>query len=141
MSWRGTEGGIAAAKEKHYVVMTPSHSCYFDYYQTKETANEPLAIGGFLSVEKVYNYEPTPEELTKEEQKYILGAQGNVWTEYMKTTDYVEYMILPRLSALSEVVWTEKEGKNFEDFKDRLSVLRKRFDALGLNYGKHIFDE
>jgi hexosaminidase len=141
MSWRGTEGGIAAAKEKHYVVMTPSHSCYFDYYQTKETANEPLAIGGFLPVEKVYSYEPTPAELSNEEQKYILGAQGNVWTEYMKTTDYVEYMILPRLSALSEVVWTEKEGKNFEDFKGRLKTLRKRFDALGLNYGKHVFSD
>jgi hexosaminidase len=141
MSWRGTEGGIAAAKEKHYVVMTPSHSCYFDYYQTKETANEPLAIGGYLPVEKVYNYEPTPQELTSEEQKYILGAQGNVWSEYLKTTDYVEYMILPRLSALSEVVWTEKEGKNFEDFKSRLKVLRKRYDALGLNYGKHVFTD
>ena len=100
-----------------------------------------MAIGGFLPVEKVYSYEPTPIELSNDEQKYILGAQGNVWTEYMKTTNYVEYMILPRLSALSEVVWTEKEGKNFEDFKGRLNTLRKRFDALGLNYEKHVFSD
>ena len=89
----------------------------------------------------MYSYEPTPQELTSEEQKYILGAQGNVWSEYLKTADIVEYMILPRLSALSEVVWTKKEGKNFEDFKSRLKELRKRYDALGLNYGKHVFND
>lgn len=141
MSWRGTEGGIAAAKQHHEVVMTPGHSCYFDHYQTENKENEPLAIGGKTTVEDVYSYDPTPAELTPEEQKFILGAQGNVWTEYMTTTDYVEYMVLPRLSALSEVVWTEKEGKNYEDFVLRLMNLRKRFDVLGYNYGKHVFDK
>jgi len=141
MSWQGTEGGIAAANQSHYVVMTPGHSCYFDKYQSKDTENEPFTIGGYLPVEKVYNYEPTPQELTDEEQKYILGAQGNVWSEYMKTTDIVEYMILPRMSALSEVVWTAKEGKDWVDFKGRLNHLRKRYDAMELNYATHVFEE
>lgn len=119
--------------------MTPGHSCYFDHYQTKDKDDEPLAIGGLTTVEDVYAYEPTPKELTKEEQKYILGAQGNVWTEYMKTTDYVEYMILPRMTALSEVVWTSKDGKEWNDFKGRLMYLSKRYDEMGLNYAKHTF--
>ncbi|MCF6223495.1 MAG: beta-N-acetylhexosaminidase [Flavobacteriaceae bacterium] len=141
MSWRGTEGGIAAAKQNHYVVMTPGHYCYFDHYQSEDKENEPLAIGGYLPVEKVYSYEPTPKELTEEEQKYILGAQGNVWTEYLKTTDYVEYMILPRMTALAEVVWTSKEGKEWEDFKGRLNHFSKRYDVMGLNYAKHVFQK
>ena len=91
MSWRGTEGGIAAAKQKHYVVMTPGSHCYFDHYQAKPE-NEPLAIGGFTSLEKVYNFNPMPEELTTEEKKYILGAQANVWTEYILTPEQVEYI-------------------------------------------------
>ncbi len=140
MSWRGTEGGIQAAKEHHDVVMTPGHSCYFDHYQTANKENEPLAIGGKTTVEDVYAYEPTPNEFSEEEAKYILGAQGNVWTEYMKTTDYVEYMILPRMSALSEVVWSSKKARNWNDFKNRLDVLRERYDALGLNYGEHTFN-
>jgi len=140
MSWRGTKGGIAAAKKRHNVIMTPGHSCYFDHYQTKDKDNEPLAIGGMTTVEDVYAYEPTPKELTKEEQKYILGAQGNVWTEYMKTTDYVEYMILPRMTALSEVVWTSKDAKDWNDFKGRLIHLSKRYDEMDINYAKHIFN-
>ncbi len=139
MSWRGTEGGIAAAKQKHDVVMTPGHSVYFDHYQTEDKENEPLAIGGKTTVADVYAYEPMPEELTAEEKQYILGAQANVWTEYMKTTDHVEYMILPRMSALSEVVWSSKENRNWEDFSVRLNTFKDRFDALGLNYGKHTF--
>ena len=139
MSWRGTEGGIEAAKQKHYVVMTPGHSCYFDHYQSKDKDNEPLAIGGYLPVKKVYSYEPTPKELNKEEQKYILGAQGNVWTEYIKTPDYLEYMILPRMDALSEVVWSTPENKNWKDFKDRLYPMAKRYDVMGLNYARHVF--
>ena len=141
MSWRGTEGGIEAAKQKHDVVMSPGHSVYFDHYQTEDKENEPLAIGGKTTVADVYAYEPMPEELTTEEQQYILGAQANVWTEYMKTTDYVEYMILPRMSALSEVVWSSKEHRNWEDFSARLNTFRNRYDALGLNYAKHTFNK
>ncbi|WP_034040478.1 beta-N-acetylhexosaminidase [Wocania ichthyoenteri] len=141
MSWRGTEGGIEAAKQKHDVVMTPGHSVYFDHYQTEDKDNEPLAIGGKTTVQDVYAYEPMPSELTEEEQQYILGAQGNVWTEYMKTTDYVEYMILPRMSALSEVVWSSKEHRDWEDFSSRLNTFKDRFDALGLNYAKHTFEK
>lgn len=142
MSWRGTKGGIEAAKQKHDVVMTPGHSCYFDHYQVKtkeEKAKEPLAIGGNTTVADVYAYEPMPEELSAEEQQYVLGAQGNVWTEYMKTTDYVEYMILPRMTALSEVVWSSKDNRNWEDFSNRLDDFKARYDALGLNYAKHTF--
>jgi len=137
MSWRGERGGIQAAKMHHNVVMTPTAFCYFDFYQTKDRTNEPLAIGGNTSVEKVYSYNPLPKELTKEEQKYILGAQGNVWSEYMKTPEHVEYMILPRLTALSEVVWSTYETKDWEDFQTRLIHLSKRYEDLGFNYAKH----
>ena len=144
MSWRGTKGGIEAAKQHHNVMMTPGHSCYFDHYQVKEKetkAKEPLAIGGNTTVSDVYAYEPTPEELTEEESKYILGAQGNVWTEYMKTADYVEYMILPRMTALSEVVWSPKESRDWEDFNTRLQYLSNRFDVMQLNYAKHSIEK
>jgi len=143
MSWRGTKGGIEAAKQHHKVIMTPGTHCYFDHYQVPEEdrADEILAIGGYLPVKKVYSYEPTPEELTEEEQKYILGAQGNVWTEYIKTSDHLEYMILPRLTALSEVVWSSKDNKNWDDFNRRLKYLSKRYDAMGLNYAKHSIKE
>jgi hexosaminidase len=119
MSWRGTEGGIAAAKEKHFVVMTPGSHCYFDHYQGNPRF-ELLAIGGNTTLEKVYSYEPIPEGLTEEESKYILGAQGNVWTEYMYDEKQVEYMVLPRMLALSEVLWSKKEQCNLIDFKKRL---------------------
>ncbi|MES2747970.1 MAG: beta-N-acetylhexosaminidase, partial [Bacteroidota bacterium] len=104
MSWRGTEGGIAAAKENHDVVMSPGSHCYFDHYQG-DPKHEPLAFGGYTTVEKVYSFNPIPTELTAEEGKYILGAQGNVWTEYINTPQEVEYMAMPRMAALSEVVW------------------------------------
>lgn len=137
MSWRGTKGGIEAAKQKHNVVMTPGHSCYFDHYQTEDKQNEPLAIGGETTVQDVYEYEPTPKELAEEEQKYILGAQGNVWTEYMKTPEHVEYMILPRMTALSEVVWSSKDFRDWNDFQKRLKHLVKIYDTMNLNYAKH----
>ena len=137
MSWRGEKGGIQAAKMHHNVVMTPTGFCYFDFYQTKDRANEPLAIGGNTSVEKVYSYNPLPKELTKEEQKYILGAQANVWSEYIKSPEHVEYMVLPRLTALSEVVWSTYETKDWSDFQLRLIHLAKRYEALGFNYAKH----
>jgi hexosaminidase len=141
MSWRGEKGGIEAAKQHHDVIMTPGHSCYFDHYQTKNKEDEPIAIGGKTTVEDVYNYEPTPKELSAEESKFILGAQGNVWTEYMKTTDYVEYMILPRMTALSEVVWSPKKTKDWNDFQSRLKTMKTHYDALNLNYGKHVFKD
>lgn len=137
MSWRGTEGGIAAAKQKHYVVMTPVSHCYFDYYQG-DAKTEPLSIGGFLPIEKVYSLEPTPKELTADEGKYILGAQANLWTEYITTPEQVEYMIFPRMMALSEVVWGTSKPDNFEDFKARLMQQFKTLDAKGINYSKVI---
>lgn len=141
MSWRGEKGGIEAAKQHHDVIMTPTTYNYFDYYQSEDKDNEPLAIGGFLPIEKVYSYNPIPEELDKEEEKFILGAQGNVWTEYMKTEKQVEYMTFPRMTALSEVVWSPQESRNWDDFKNRLEDMSKRYDAMGLNYAKHILVE
>ena len=132
MSWRGTEGGIKAAKAGHDVIMTPNSHCYFDYYQARY--NEPYAIGGFTPLEKVYLYEPTPEELSNEEKKHILGAQANLWTEFISTTDYAEYMLLPRLSALSEVVWTNNELKNYSDFEKRMIDQYARYGFLNWNY-------
>lgn len=140
MSWRGEKGGIEAAKQQHDVIMTPGHSCYFDHYQSEDKDSEPLAIGGKTTVADVYAYDPTPKELSAEEHKFILGAQANVWTEYIKTTDYVEYMILPRMTALSEVVWSPKETKDWENFKGRLNTMRTRYDALRLNYATHVFE-
>ncbi len=133
MSWRGIEGGIEAAKLKHNVVMTPSNYCYFNDYQS-DPSLEPLAIGGYLPLEKVYEYEPIPVELSPQEVKYILGAQGNVWTEYIKTPEDVEYMAIPRMSALAEVVWSKKENKDFNDFLKRMSFHYNRLDAKGVNY-------
>ena len=140
MSWRGTEGGIAAAKQKHYVVMTPGSHCYFDHYQGKPE-NEPLAIGGFTSLEKVYNFNPMPKELDFEEQKYILGAQANVWTEYILTPEQVEYMIMPRMSALAEVLWGTANPENFIDFKTRLQAQENWLKNNNINYRKTSFTE
>ncbi|MEI7423950.1 MAG: beta-N-acetylhexosaminidase [Prolixibacteraceae bacterium] len=135
MSWRGEKGGIAAAKEHHYVVMTPGDYCYLDHYQA-DPKNEPLAIGGFLPLKKVYSYEPVPAGLTEDEAKYVLGAQGNVWTEYMKSPEQVEYMVFPRAAALAEVIWSPKGPKDYENFKVRLNRLSKLYDILGINYCK-----
>jgi len=138
MSWRGEAGGIAAAKEHHYVVMTPGSYCYLDHYQA-DPKTEPLAIGGYLPLSKVYGYEPVPAALTDEEAKYVMGAQGNVWTEYMKTPEQVEYMVYPRAAALAEVVWSPKGQKDFDNFKKRLSRLSNLYDLLGMNYCKAEF--
>ena len=134
MSWRGEKGGIEAAKQKHDVVMTPNSHMYIDYYQSKDKENEPLAIGGFLPLEKVYSYEPLPAELTSEEAKHILGVQTNLWTEYVATTKKAEYMLLPRLEAQAEVGWTKKELKNYEDFTQRLDADNKRLEKMGINF-------
>ncbi len=138
MSWRGEQGGIAAAKEHHFVVMTPGEYCYLDHYQA-DPKNEPLAIGGYLPLKKIYSYEPVPAALTEEEATYVMGAQGNVWTEYMKTPEQVEYMVYPRAAALAEVVWSPKGSKNFDNFKERLKRLTKLYDILGINYCKTEF--
>jgi len=135
MSWRGTEGGIEAAKQKHDVIMTPSDYVYLDYYQC-EPEGQPLAIGGYLPLEKVYSYDPVPNELTPEEQKHILGIQGNVWTEYMSTPEYLEYMVYPRMVAIAETGWTAVRKKDFEDFLSRINILKTRYDAIGINYFK-----
>jgi hexosaminidase len=133
MSWRGTEGGIHSAKMGHDVVMTPNPICYFDHYQGDPTS-EPLAIGGFTDIAEVYNYEPVPSELNEQESTYILGAQANIWTEYITTPEHLEYMALPRLCALSEVVWSVKEQKDVEEFKTRLKIHVLRLKAKNYNY-------
>jgi len=140
MSWRGMEGGLEAAKLNHDVIMTPNSYCYIDYYQTQDTQNEPFAIGGYVPVEKVYSFEPVPSELTPEQQKHILGAQANLWTEYIATPEHVEYMVLPRMAALSEVQWMQPEKKNFDSFLKRLPQLIALYDKLGYNYATHVFD-
>ena len=133
MSWRGTEGGIEAAKQGHDVIMTPTSHCYFDYYQA-DPETEPIAIGGYLPLKKVYSFEPTPEELNADEGKYILGAQGNVWTEYISTPEYAEYMSVPRMCALAEIVWSPKEARDWNDFQTRLNSHFKRLDVMDVNY-------
>jgi len=134
MSWRGEAGGIAAAKEKHKVIMTPGNPVYFDHSQTKQ--EDSVTIGGYNPIEKVYAYEPVPKELSAEESKYVLGAQANMWTEYMKNTQKVEYMLFPRISALSEVLWSPKDKKNWDDFVMRMKTQVKRYDLMGINYSK-----
>jgi hexosaminidase len=139
MSWRGTEGGIAAAKQKHFVVMTPGSHCYFDHYQG-EPKNEPVAIGGYTNVEKVYSFNPIPKELSNEESTYILGAQANVWTEYMNTPEHVEYMIMPRMAALSEVLWGTSNSIKYKDFENRVLQHFKLYKKKGINYSKAIYE-
>ena len=133
MSWRGEKGGIEAAKAKHEVIMTPTDFMYFDYAQGNPMT-EPLNIGGFVPLEKVYSYNPIPKELTADEAKYILGAQANVWTEYLKKPENVEYMAFPRMLALSEVNWSPLESKNYADFQKRLSAHFPRLDKQNVNY-------
>ena len=137
MSWRGISGGIEAAKMNHEVIMTPNAVCYLDHYQAKDTKNEPLAIGGYTPIEEIYNYEPIPSELDKSLHKYIIGAQGNVWTEYMKTSDHVEYMVFPRILALSEVVWADNRP-SFEDFEKKVNDTYPILDRMNINYSQHL---
>ena len=134
MSWRGYEGGKAAAKLHHHVVMTPTSHCYFDYYQLKNGKAQPLGIGGYLPLSKVYSMEPVPAELTEEEAKYIMGAQCNLWTEYMLSPDHVEFMLLPRLAAMSEVQWLQPQQKDYEQFLGRLEPLQQIYRKLGYKY-------
>ena len=139
-SWRGVEGGIEAAKQGHDCIMSPTTFMYFDYYQTKYTDDEPLAIGGYVPVEKVYSFEPINDTLAVDVQKHIIGVQANLWTEYVPTYSHVEYMELPRMAALCEVQWCKPENKDFNDFKQRLLPLIKLYDKKQYNYAKHILD-
>ena len=138
MSWRGVGGGIEAAKQQHNVIMTPNSYLYFDYYQSGDTELEPLAIGGYLPLERVYQFEPTAG-IPQEYQKYVTGVQANLWTEYIPTFSQVEYMVLPRMDALAEVQWTNAP-KDFKAFLPRLVRMTELYDRLGYNYAKHIFD-
>ena len=139
-SWRGVAGGIEAAKQGHNCIMSPNSHLYFDYYQTKYVDDEPLCIGGYVPVEKVYEYEPVDSSLTAEEAKYIIGVQANLWTEYIPDFQRVEYMELPRMAALCEVQWCKPENKNYEDFKKRLLPLIDLYDIKEYNYAKHLFE-
>lgn len=133
MSWRGVQGGIDAAREEHQVIMSPGTHCYFDHYQA-DPEFEPKAIGGYTPLSKVYSFNPIPQELNKSEQEYIWGGQANMWTEYMDNSNYVEYMLLPRMIALSEALWSREKNKSFKDFNERLQTHKKLLDKLGYHY-------
>ena len=139
-SWRGVGGGLEAAKQGHDCIMSPNTYMYFDYYQTKHTDTEPLAIGGYVPLEMVYSYEPLHPSLTPEQQKHIIGVQANLWTEYITSYRHVEYMELPRMAALCEVQWCNPATKNLDDFKQRLLPMVAMYDVKGYNYAHHIFD-
>ena len=138
MSWRGSEGGIAAAKLGHDVIMTPNSHFYFDYYQSLDTDAEPFGIGGYIPMEQVYSYDPAFPELTPEQQKHILAVQANLWTEYVFSDEHLEYMLLPRLAALSEVQWCLPETKDWNRFIGSFRM-DKIYSQLGYEFAKHIF--
>ena len=138
MSWRGEKGGIAAANQNHNVVMTPSSHLYFDFAQTR--LEDSVTIGNYLPIEKVYAYDPIPKELSANEAGFILGGQANLWTEYMKNNKKVEYMALPRMSALSEILWSPKDDRSFSEFEPRLLTQLKRYDLWGANYSKALYE-
>lgn len=140
MSWRGVVGGLQAARKGHNVIMTPNTHLYFDYYQTLDTEREPLAIGGNIPVEMVYNYNPVDTTLTAEEGSRIIGVQANIWTEYIKDFNYLQYMLLPRLDALSEVAWTNVENKDWASFLKRLDKNVQVYVQNGNNFAKHILE-
>jgi hexosaminidase len=134
MSWRGTDGGIAAAKANHDVVMTPGSHTYLDHYQSLDQKKEPLAIGGYLPLDTVYSFEPVPASLTPTEAAHILGTQTQLWTEYIRDPKELEYMAFPRLSALAEAAWTTRDRRDFADFMQRLSPHLLRLDAMDVKY-------
>ncbi len=138
MSWRGEEGGIAAAKQKHDVIMTPLYPVYFDLSQSEN--EDSVTYGEYIPLEKVYRYEPVPKELNEQDAKYVLGAQANLWTEYMNNPKLAEYMIFPRMTAFSEVLWSPKNRRDSADFEKRLLTQFKRYDLWGVSYSKAFFD-
>ena len=141
MSWRGTEPGAKAAETGHDVVMTPTTFCYFDYQQVEDTQFEPSRCGGFIPIEKVYSLDPAPDSLSTAAREHILGAQANLWSEYMTNEAMVEYQALPRMSALSEVQWTKPERKDYEAFKERLTRLTTFFELYHYQYAKHLWPD
>lgn len=134
LSWRGEKGGIQAARSGHDVIMVPQGYLYLDHYQSEDHSKEPLAIGGFNSIEKIYHYNPVGWATGPEESRYVLGTQANLWTEYVKTPEHAQYMMFPRLCALSEMAWTDPGKHDFEDFMARLEIHLKRLDVLGIGY-------
>ncbi len=138
MSWRGVKGGLKAAEKGHDVVMTPRIPCYFDYYQGPQN-EEPLAIGGYLPLSKVYQFDPVVESMTPEEAKHVLGGQANLWSEYIPTESHSEYMIFPRIAALAETVWSPKELRNWKDFSVRIKKMMHRYDQMGINNAKSAY--
>ena len=141
MSWRGTAPGAKAAETGHDVIMTPTTYCYFDYQQVKDTQFEPSRCGGFIPIEKVYSLDPAPDSLSVAAREHILGAQANLWAEYMTNEAMVEYQALPRMSALSEVQWTQPERKDYEAFKERLTRLTALFELYHYQYAKHLWPD
>ena len=141
MSWRGTEPGAKAAETGHDVVMTPTTFCYFDYQQTEDVLFEPSRCSGFIPVEKVYALDPAPDSLSVAARQHILGAQANIWTEYITNEELVEYQALPRMSALAEVQWTQPQRKDYEAFKERLSTFTALLELYGYTYAKHLWPE
>jgi hexosaminidase len=140
MSWRGTEGGIEAARNGHDVIMAPSSHLYFDYYQSEDIASEPMCIGGYLPVERVYEFKPLPEELTPEQQKHIIGVQANIWTEYIAHFWHVQYMALPRMEALTEIQWNNPQERDFDAFVERCRHMVKLYELYHYTYADHIFN-
>ncbi len=140
MSWRGTEGGIEAARKGHDVIMAPSSHLYFDYYQSEDIASEPMCIGGYLPVERVYEFQPLPEELTPEQQKHIIGVQANIWTEYIAHFWHVQYMALPRMEALTEIQWNNPQERDFDAFVERCRHMTQLYDLYHYTYADHIFN-
>ena len=134
MSWRGTKGGVEAAKAGHNVIMCPTSHCYFDYYQTKKDETNKTAFDGYIPLEKVYSFNPIPKELSNKEAKHILGGQGNLWTEFVKTPERAQHRVLPRMTALSEVLWTGSNTNSYKNFYKRLQYLEKRFKILNWNH-------
>jgi hexosaminidase len=138
MSWRGTKGGTDAAEQGHDVIMTPESHCYFNFYQGPQN-EEPIAFDGYTPLSKVYEFDPVVETMTPEQAKHVLGGQANLWAEYLPNTKESEYMIFPRLAALSEVLWSAKEKRNWNDFTSILPSLLVRYDYLGINYAKSAY--
>lgn len=138
MAWkRNTPAGSEAAKQKHDVIRCPATHCYFNYYQVKDVTNEPPGYPGWLSLEKVYSFEPIPGDVSKEDSHFIIGAQACVWSEYISTTSNLEYTIFPRICAMSECVWSPKEKKDFDSFKERMDTEFKRLKLYGINFCDH----
>lgn len=140
MSWHGVMGATEGTKRGHRVILTPSQYCYFDYFQSPDGPGEPFAVGGLTSVEKVYSLEPCPEEMPARHKELVMGVQANLWTEYIKTFDHVQYNVLPRMAALAEVQWVDSDRKDFESFRSRVPQIMSTYDMAGYNYAKHIGD-